>query len=47
VSMLMLKADPQDAASIFNLHKSVKDKVTDLSRKDIKSLTKHTQATLP
>ncbi|CAN6374789.1 unnamed protein product [Urochloa humidicola] len=39
VSMLMLKADPQDAGSIQNLHKVVKDKVTNLSRKDIKSLT--------
>ncbi|CAL4988820.1 unnamed protein product [Urochloa decumbens] len=39
VSMLMLKADPQDATSILNLHKDAKDKVTNLSRKDIKSLT--------
>ncbi|XP_004978964.1 ankyrin-3 isoform X2 [Setaria italica] len=39
VSMLMLKADPQEAASIYNLHKEAKDKVTNLSRKDIKSLT--------
>ncbi|XP_072151623.1 protein ACCELERATED CELL DEATH 6 isoform X2 [Setaria viridis] len=39
VSMLMLKADPQEAGSIYNLHKEAKDKVTDLSRKDIKSLT--------
>ncbi|CAN6380937.1 unnamed protein product [Urochloa humidicola] len=39
VSMLMLKADPQDAESIYNLLKDAKDKVTNLSRKDIKSLT--------
>ncbi|CAN6323364.1 unnamed protein product [Urochloa humidicola] len=39
VSMLMLKADPQNAGSIYNLHKEVKDRVTNLSRKDIKSLT--------
>ena len=39
VSMLMLKADPQHAPSIYNLHKQVKDEVTKLSKKDIKSLT--------
>jgi hypothetical protein len=39
VSMRMLKADPQDAPSILNIHKHVKDQVTDISRKDIKSLT--------
>ena len=36
VSMLMSKAYP---ASIFNLNRQVKDEVTTLSRKDIKSLT--------
>jgi hypothetical protein len=42
----MLNADPQDALSSFNLQKEVKDKVTDLSRKDIKSLTQtYTQNT--
>ncbi|CAL4985142.1 unnamed protein product [Urochloa decumbens] len=39
VSMLMLKADPQNAGSVYNLHKETKDKLTKLSRKDIKSLT--------
>ena len=39
VSMRMLKADPQSAPSIFNLLKDAKDEVTNLSRKDIKSLT--------
>ncbi|KAG2559199.1 hypothetical protein PVAP13_8NG293652 [Panicum virgatum] len=39
VFMLMSEADPQDAGSIYNLHKEAKDKVTNLSRKDIKSLT--------
>ncbi|CAO2148285.1 unnamed protein product [Urochloa humidicola] len=39
ISMLMLKADPQDAGCIYNLHKEAKDAVTNLSRKDIKSLT--------
>ncbi|WVZ53436.1 hypothetical protein U9M48_004379 [Paspalum notatum var. saurae] len=39
VIMLMLKADPQDETSILNLYKEVKDKVTQSSRKDIKSLT--------
>ena len=37
--MLMSEADPQDAGSIYNLHKEAKYKVTNLSRKDIKSLT--------
>ena len=36
VSMLMSKAYP---ASVFNLNRQVKDEVTTLSRKDIKSLT--------
>ncbi|KAL6658582.1 hypothetical protein ACP70R_004168 [Stipagrostis hirtigluma subsp. patula] len=40
VFMLMLKADPEGTAHIYNLHKQMKDKVTDKSRKDIKSLTK-------
>ncbi|RLM69398.1 hypothetical protein C2845_PM17G14650 [Panicum miliaceum] len=39
VSMLMLEADPLDAGSIYNLHKEAKDKVTNLSRQDIMSLT--------
>jgi hypothetical protein len=39
VSMLMVKADPQDAGSILNLHMDAKDEVTDSSRKDIKTLT--------
>ena len=39
VSMLMLKADPQNAPVIHNLHKQVKDEVTNLSKKDIKTLT--------
>ncbi|CAL4981787.1 unnamed protein product [Urochloa decumbens] len=39
ISMLMLKADPQDAGCIYNLHNEAKDAVTNLSRKDIKSLT--------
>ena len=39
VSMLMLEADPLDAGSIYNLHKDAKDKVTNLSRQGIKSLT--------
>uniref|UniRef100_A0A0A8YCT9 PGG domain-containing protein n=1 Tax=Arundo donax TaxID=35708 RepID=A0A0A8YCT9_ARUDO len=39
VFMLMLKADPEDAGEIYNLHKSIKDEVTEKSRKDIRSLT--------
>ncbi|XP_062197953.1 ankyrin repeat-containing protein At5g02620-like [Phragmites australis] len=39
VSMLMLKADPKRAISIYNLHKEIKDKITDASRKDVRSLT--------
>ncbi|CAN6374758.1 unnamed protein product [Urochloa humidicola] len=39
VSMLLLKADPQAASSIDNLHKATVAKVTELSRKEIKSLT--------
>jgi len=35
----ILKADPQSAPSIFNLLKDAKDEVTNLSRKDIMSLT--------
>ncbi|OEL18660.1 hypothetical protein BAE44_0020322 [Dichanthelium oligosanthes] len=38
--MAMLKADPQDATSIFNLYNQVKTKVTNLTRQDIKSVTK-------
>jgi len=37
--MLLLKADPQEAGSIYNLHKDAKDEMTNLSRTDIKSLT--------
>ncbi|KAL6660510.1 hypothetical protein ACP70R_001545 [Stipagrostis hirtigluma subsp. patula] len=39
ISMLLLKADPEDKGNIYNLHQQVKEKVTDKSRKDIKSLT--------
>ncbi|KAL6658579.1 hypothetical protein ACP70R_004165 [Stipagrostis hirtigluma subsp. patula] len=39
VSMLLLKADPEDKGEIYNLHQQVKDQVTEESRKDIKSLT--------
>ncbi|CAD6273099.1 unnamed protein product [Miscanthus lutarioriparius] len=39
ISMLLLKADPQEAGSIYNLHKDAKDEMTNLSRTDIKSLT--------
>ena len=39
VSMLMLKADPQIETSIYNLFKEAKDKVTEISKKDIKSLS--------
>jgi hypothetical protein len=35
----MLKADPQNATSIFNLRNQAKDTVTNTTRKDIKSLT--------
>jgi len=35
----MLKADPQIETSIYNLLKEAKDKVTEISKKDIKSLT--------
>ncbi|XP_039778791.1 ankyrin repeat-containing protein At5g02620-like [Panicum virgatum] len=38
VSMLLLKADPRDETCIYNLHKEAKEKVTNLMRKDIKSL---------
>ena len=37
--MLMLKADPEYATTIYNLHFAMKNKVTDESRKDVKSLT--------
>ena len=33
------QADPRDETSIYNLHKQAKDKVTNLIRKDIMSLT--------
>ncbi|CAL4992788.1 unnamed protein product [Urochloa decumbens] len=39
VSMLMMKVDPESTDIIYNLYKEVKDKVTNLSRKDIKSLS--------
>ncbi|XP_066362841.1 ankyrin repeat-containing protein At5g02620-like [Miscanthus floridulus] len=39
ISMLLLKADPQEAGSIYNLHKDAKDDVTNSSRNNIKSLT--------
>jgi len=39
VSMLMLEADPQDAGSINIFHEEAKDKLTNLSRKGIKSVT--------
>jgi len=39
VSMLMLEADPQDAGSIYIFHEETKDKLTNLSIQDIKSLT--------
>ena len=35
----MLEADPQDAGSINIFHEEAKDKLTNLSREDIKSLT--------
>ena len=37
--MLMLKVDPEYATTIYNLHFAMKNKVTDESRKDVKSLT--------
>ena len=39
VSMLMLKADPQDATNIYNVWREAHHKVTKSSREDIKSLT--------
>ncbi|KAL5204126.1 hypothetical protein ABZP36_008997 [Zizania latifolia] len=39
VSMLLLQADPHNAASIYNLHKEAKQELIDSSRKDAKSLT--------
>ncbi|RLM65555.1 hypothetical protein C2845_PM16G04630 [Panicum miliaceum] len=39
VSMLLLNADPKRATNIYNLHKEIKDKITDESRKIVKSLT--------
>ncbi|KAJ1275137.1 hypothetical protein BS78_05G113500 [Paspalum vaginatum] len=39
VIMLMLKADPQETTSILRLYKTMKNKVTQSSRKDVKSLT--------
>ncbi|KAJ1264895.1 hypothetical protein BS78_08G036900, partial [Paspalum vaginatum] len=39
VSMLILKADPEAAADTYNLLKQTKDRVTEESRKDVKSLT--------
>ncbi|WVZ53437.1 hypothetical protein U9M48_004380 [Paspalum notatum var. saurae] len=39
VIMLMLKADPQNATSVLNLYKQVKDEVIQSSREDIKTLT--------
>ncbi|TVU26040.1 hypothetical protein EJB05_28568, partial [Eragrostis curvula] len=39
VSMLMLKADPADATDTCNLRKFAKDRMTEISRMNIKSLT--------
>lgn len=39
VSMLMLRADPEDATCLSNLLEEAKQKVTNESRKDVKSLT--------
>lgn len=39
VRMLMLKADPRDAASIYNLHDEAKQQAINASRNDAKSLT--------
>jgi hypothetical protein len=39
VSMMLLNADPKRATNIYNLHKEIKDKITDESRKIVKSLT--------
>jgi len=39
VSMLLLNADPKRKSNIYNLHKEIKDKVTEESRKNVKSLT--------
>uniref|UniRef100_A0A0E0F4A7 PGG domain-containing protein n=1 Tax=Oryza meridionalis TaxID=40149 RepID=A0A0E0F4A7_9ORYZ len=40
VSMRLLKADPQNATSIYNLHKVAKDKLNKSSMEDAKSLTR-------
>jgi hypothetical protein len=37
--MLLLNADPKRATNIYNLHKEIKDKITDESRKNVKPLT--------
>lgn len=39
VSMLLLNADPKRTSNIYNLHKEIKDKVIEESRKNVKSLT--------
>ncbi|KAL5204000.1 hypothetical protein ABZP36_008871 [Zizania latifolia] len=39
VSMLLLKAYPHNAASIYNLHRQARKELIDSSRKDAKSLT--------
>ncbi|KAL5204496.1 hypothetical protein ABZP36_009367 [Zizania latifolia] len=39
VSMLLLEADPQNATSLYNLHKQAKQELIDSARKDAKSLT--------
>lgn len=37
--MMLLNADPKRKTNIYNLHKEIKDKITDESRKSVKSLT--------
>ncbi|KAL5204300.1 hypothetical protein ABZP36_009171 [Zizania latifolia] len=39
VSMLLLEADPQNATSLYNLHKQAKQQLIDSARKDAKSET--------
>ena len=39
VSMLMIKADPPNAKSVYNLHEEAKEKLINASRKDARSLT--------
>ncbi|XP_044973621.1 ankyrin repeat-containing protein At2g01680-like [Hordeum vulgare subsp. vulgare] len=39
VIMLMLRADPRDATSLYNLHTRIKQNVTEESRSEAKSLT--------